>query len=401
LTGAPFGATVDGEAQVDELIRLGRRLWECAEPGFLEHETHRVLLGLFEDLGFAIEEFTGMPGFAASRDGSPSGKRIALIADMDGLPGGEGGRYGHFCGHHMQLTALYGAALTLARAGSRVLEQLCFVAVPAEEFVDLDRRRELAAAGVIQALSGKQELLRRGFLTSFDAVVATHAASLNEPRAVSSVLAMNGFDVLRFRFLGASAHAGAQPHEGRNAQNAAALFLQACAFLREQFREDRHIRIHPVLRLRPDQAMNFIPDWASVETYARAVDPDTIGETVSRLQAAAGGCATALGVGVESERLPGYAPYCADPDLHRLARETAGELGSPFVEEEFSAASSDMGDVSQLKPTVILGLPGSNGRFHSPEFAVEDEKAAYRFPAEFLCRYLERVLSWCVPGFPL
>jgi metal-dependent amidase/aminoacylase/carboxypeptidase family protein len=212
---------------------------------------------------------------------------------------------------------------------------------------------------------------------------------------------MNGFDVLRYRFHGTSAHAGAQPHEGRNAQNAAALFLQACAFLREQFREDSHIRIHPVLRLKPDQAVNFIPDWASVETYARAVDPETIAETVAELEAAARGCAAALGVGVESERLPGYAPFAADPQLHRLTRETAQELHASFLEEDFSAASSDMGDVSLQKPSVIVGLPGSNGRFHSPEFAVTDEEAAYRFPSEFLSRYLGRVLSWCMPGFSL
>ena len=31
-------------------------------------------------------------------------------------------------------------------------------------------------------------------------------------------------------------------------------------------------RIHPVLRLRADQAVNFIPDLAVVESYVRAVD---------------------------------------------------------------------------------------------------------------------------------
>jgi metal-dependent amidase/aminoacylase/carboxypeptidase family protein len=274
-----------------------------------------------------------------------------------------------------------------------VLEHLCFAAIPAEEYVDFPKREALRAAGTIQALSGKQELLRRGFFSPFRAVVATHTAELPTAHAVSSVLAMNGFDVLRFRFLGVSAHAGAQPHRGRNAQNAAALFLQACAFLRERFPEDKHIRIHPVMQLRPDQAVNFIPDWASVETYARAVDPAVIAETAESLVSAAKGCAQALGVALREEHLPGYAPFHAAQPLHSLAEETAGELGAAFVEEPFSAASSDVGDVSQVKPCVMVGLPGSNGRFHSPEFRIEDEEAAFVFPAEYLARYLERLVD--------
>jgi amidohydrolase len=400
---------------VNELIRLGRRLWSRAEPGFREHRTHGILRERFEKLGFVVQEFSGIPGFAASRDGSPTVKRIALIADMDGLPVGEGGRYGHFCGHHVQLTALYGTALTLREADSPALADLCFAAVPAEEYVELDKREALVAAGTVQAFSGKQELLRRGFFSGFEAVVATHSAVLDQRRsgseaatvrkprgairAVNSVLEMNGFDVLRFLFRGTSAHAGSQPHLGRSAQNAAALFLQACAFLREHFPENKHIRIHPVMHLRPDQAINFVPDWASVETYARAVDPDTIADTVEKLERAAAGCARALGVGVEQKRLPGYAPFRAAPELHRLVAATARELGADFVEEAFSAASSDVGDLSQVKPCVMVGLPGSNGRFHSPEFRIEDEEAAYIFPAEFLSRFLERALRE-FPGEP-
>jgi amidohydrolase len=400
---------------VNELVRLGRRLWSRAEPGFHEHRTHGILYERFEKLGFVVHEFAGIPGFAAAVDGSPTAKRMALIADMDGLPVGEGGRYGHFCGHHVQLTALYGTALTLHEASSPALADLCFAAIPAEEYVDLDKREALRAAGTVQAFSGKQELLRRGFFSGFEAVVATHSAALDQRhegaedalrdgskatrRAVNSVLEMNGFDVLRFRFRGTSAHAGSQPHLGRSAQNAAALFLQACAFLREHFREDRHIRIHPVMRLRPGQAINFVPDLASVETYVRAVDSETIDDTVDRLQRAAAGCARALGVALEQERLPGYAPFRAAPELHRLVAATARELDVDFVEEAFSAASSDVGDVSQVKPCVMVGLPGSNGRFHSPEFRIEDEEAAYVFPARFLSRFLERALRE-FPGEP-
>jgi metal-dependent amidase/aminoacylase/carboxypeptidase family protein len=310
---------------------------------------------------------------------------------MDGLPTGPGGSYRHSCGHHLQLTALYGTARHLRDSAPGVLSRVAFIATPAEEYLDFDRRETLRHQGRIRHFSGKQELIARGVFKPFRWIVATHAAVLESDRMVSSVLRMNGFEVLRFRFQGTSAHAGAHPHLGKNAQNAASLFLQACAFLREEFPEERHIRIHPVMRLKQDQAVNFIPDLAMVESYVRAVDPRTVGEVAEKLCGAAEGCAKAIGLKVATERIPGYQPFAADRRLHDLLRSCAAEQEVGFLEEEFSAASSDVGDVSQIKPAIIVGLPGTNGRFHSPEFRVADEQAAYVFPSEFLSRYLERV----------
>jgi len=378
---------------LDDLITLGRTLRDQAEPGFFETETHRILKERFTDLGFSVQEFDGIPGFIASSDGKRENKSVALLADMDGLPTGEGGSYQHSCGHHLQMTALYGTARHLRDSAPSVLSRIAFIAASAEEYVDFDRRETLRRNGRVRHFSGKQELIERGMFEPFRRIVATHAAQLGDSRTVSSVLRMNGFQVLRFRFQGTSAHAGAHPHLGKNAQNAASLFLQACAFLREEFPEDRHIRIHPVLRLKADQAVNFIPDLAVVESYVRAVDPQTVRDVAKKLRRAAEGCARAIILGVETEQIPGYAPFAADRTLHDLLRSTAAAEGVEFIEEEFSAASSDVGDVSQIKPAVIVGLPGTNAKFHSPEFRVMDEQAAYVFPAEFLSRFLARVAA--------
>ena len=164
------------------------------------------------------------------------------------------------------------------------------MAVPAEEFIDFDIRRKLKAEGKIEHLSGKLELLHRGYFDHAEYVIATHAAGGEYTRFINSVLNMSGFKIMNFRFKGRSAHAGAAPHLGLNAQNSAALFLQACAFLRESFREDDHIRIHPVLRLPEDQSVNLIPAAASVQTYVRAASMKEVNTTVDKLRAAAEGC---------------------------------------------------------------------------------------------------------------
>ena len=209
---------------------------------------------------------------------------------------------------------------------------------------------------------------------------------------------MNGFDHVSFTFTGRASHAGAHPHKGKNAQNCASLFLQACAFLRETFDEADHVRIHPILRLPPDQSVNLIPEKAFVETYGRGVTADAVRGTTDKLAAAARGCGTALGIDVNVTVTPGYRPFHVDPALHGLVRSTAEEMGLRFVQEDFSAASSDMGDISELVPSVIIGLPGSNGMFHNRGFSVIDETAGYLLSSRFTARYLEKLAAAMTEG---
>jgi amidohydrolase len=374
----------------EDLLALGRDLERSPEGGFREWRTHEILADRFRRRGFLLQEFPGMPGFAATVDGRLQGKTTVVVADMDALPAAAPS-YAHLCGHHQQMAVMYGAACRLQEAAPEALARVAFIATSAEEYVDLERREELRRTGAVRWLSGKQELIERGVFSGFRRVIATHSAMLPGSRAVNSVVAMNGFDALRFSFHGKSAHAGASPHLGRNAQNAASLFLQACAFLREGFDEDKHIRIHPILKLRPDQAINLVPDAAFVETYARGVDVPAIEETVRRLSAAAGGCAAALGIELDTERIRGYAPFHVDPDLHEALRSMTAREGIDFVEDRFSAASSDMGDVSQVVPSIIVGLPGTNGLLHQTGFRVTDELAAYVFGSEVVAGLLEKL----------
>lgn len=131
----------------------------------------------------------------------------------------------------------------------------------------------------------------------------------------------------------------------------------------------------------------------SIRVKAGLSISSTIREYSKGLDAAAGGCAAAIGVGVTAERIQGYASFHADLRLHTLLRAAAEARGIQFVEELFSAASSDMGDVSRLKPSIIIGLPGTNGRLHEGEFQITDEQAAYVFPAELLADFLRRLAA--------
>ncbi len=372
---------------------LGELLWNHPEPGFKEWETHRILKNAFLSDGFKVREFEDFPGFTAGTGDSLDSKRIIVIADMDALPNPESeeGSYIHSCGHHMQMTALYGAASILKNINAPILDDIAFMAIPAEEYIDFQLRTPLKDEGKIKYLSGKLELIHRGVFDHAEFIISTHTAGSTEPRYINSVLNMSGFKVMNFHFEGVSSHAGASPHKGINAQNAAALFLQSCAFLRETFSDDSHIRIHPVMRIPADQSVNLIPSSVRVETYVRAASAQDVNTTVDKLRRAAEGCSQALGSRVTISAEPGYSPFKADKHLHTLVAKTADRMGVLFKEEEFSAASSDVGDISLIKPTIMLGLPGANGMFHNPDFRVVDPETAYQFSSEFTAEYLKDV----------
>jgi amidohydrolase len=379
--------------KMEELISLGKKLWDNAEPGFFEVKTHQLLSKKFIDLGFEIREFTNIPGFIATIDGKFEIKPIALISDMDALPlpGNPDNKYIHSCGHNVQMTALYGTALFLKQKDPDLLNKVSFIAIPAEEYIDLDIRGKLIKENHISHMSGKLELIKRNIFNTTQFIISTHSAPFNDKRFISSVLNMAGFKVMEFSFKGIASHAGAAPYLGVNAQNAASLFLQACAFLRESFNEEKHIRIHPILKLDSNQSVNLIPEHVTVETYVRAIDINSVNKVVKQLQDAADGCAAAIGAKVEIIVQEGYAPFKANLKLHNLIKETADELNVKFIEEQYSSASSDVGNLSQMIPTVMLGLPGVNGKFHNPDFRVTDDEAAYIFPSQFLAKFLRKV----------
>lgn len=378
---------------MESLISLGKQLWDNAEPGFFETNTHNILSARFQELGFKTRNFNKIPGFTATIDGDIESKPIVLISDMDALPlpGDPDNKYIHSCGHNVQMTALYGTALLLKKEKPELLKKIAFMAIPAEEYIDFDKREKLVKNNSISRMSGKLELLKRGLFESSKIVISTHSAPFQSKIFISSVLNMAGFEVMHFSFNGKAAHGGAAPHLGINAQNAASLFLQSCAFLRESFDEEKHIRIHPILKLDSNQSVNLIPEHTTVETYVRGADTDSVKKVVKQLSNAAEGCAKAIGADVEISIQKGYEPFKADLNLHNLIKETAVDLGIEFIEEQYSSASSDVGNISQIKPTIMLGLPGVNGKFHNPGFKITDEEAAYVFPSQFLRSYLAKV----------
>src|SRR5580765_5181921 len=320
-------AAIDKRAS--EIIGLGETIRRHPELGFKEFKTARLVedtmrgMGLSPKGGLAI---TGVRADAAGRGGD--GPTFALLGELDGLivPGHpfadpETGA-AHACGHNAQVAGLLGAAMGLldAKAFDHLAGRVAFIAVPAEEYGDVEWRVAQARAGRLEFLGGKPELMRLGHFDDVDLSMMIHTTSRTEDGKTGVPVSNNGCIVKTIKYVGRASHAGGAPHQGINALYAAQIALTAINALRETFRDEDTIRIHPILTHGGSQ-VNVIPGEARLETYVRGRTVEAVVDANRKVDRAFRAGALALGAKVEIETLPGYMPMTCDPTMAGMYRE--------------------------------------------------------------------------------
>ncbi len=379
-------ATIDGYR--DRIIGLAEAVWAHPESGFKEHQTARRMADAFRGLGLSCREGLALTGVRAELTGAQPGPTLALLAEMDGIllpehPAADPVTGAvHACGHHAQLAGLYGAAAALSRPEvlSRLAGRVVLMAVPAEEYLELEFRRQLVREGKIRFLGGKQELIRIGAFRDVHLAMMIHTAAGRIARVRSS---MNGFTAHHVRFVGRASHAGVTPHKGINALNAAMLALQAVNAQRETLPE--HARVHSIIT-KGGNSVNTVPAEALVETMARAATLPAMDEAAALVKRCYRAGAMALGAGVEIDSVPGYLPLNDCRAMADVFRRHAGRLvGEEHVQDAgHMASSTDMGDVTQIMPASHPSLGGAAGGAHAADFRIEDPELAYVGAAKVL-----------------
>ena len=367
------------EKNENEIYALGENLFACAELGYRERETARIICKFLDEKGISYTKEHSLTGVKATT--GEGGYHIALIADMDAvLVGAEGERIPfHSCGHSVQVASMLGVlgAIHESKALEGTGVRLSFIATPAEEFIDLEHRNSLIKEGHVRYASGKQDMIANGLFDDVDCVLSIHVTGTPGVKFdIGSTLA--GFAIKKVIFHGAAAHSGAEAHLGKNALHAAALCLQACSYLLEQFPHEAGIQLHPILS-EGGMSMNVIPERAVLETYIRANNNEYLFSACEKFDKAAESCAEALGLSCEVENTTGYMPLKQDKKLTSLLCEI---LREKYSEEEIAAdivsgASGDIGDLSFLMPAIQMGFAGFSGRIHSNIFEIENKKLAY------------------------
>src|SRR5262249_57082309 len=117
----------------------------------------------------------------------------------------------------------------------------------------------------------------------------------------------NGCVVKTVRYIGRASHAGGAPHLGVNALYAANIGLAAINAIRETFRDEDSIRVHPIITHGGNQ-VNVIPGEVRLETYVRGKTVGAILAANTSVDRALRAGALALGAEGEVERRPASLP---------------------------------------------------------------------------------------------
>jgi len=336
------------------LIKMSSTVHSNPEIGYQEFKTSKLYCDALDEHGFKVTcSISGMKtAFKAVCKGKADGSTVALLAELDALPG-----LGHACGHNIIGTASVGAGIALSKFMSEMSGTIIVFGTPAEE-------------AAVDNACGKPRML--------DEIKVADAAMIVHPGVKNNVKGLNVCrEAMIFKFYGKAAHAGGMPHLGINALDGVLNTFNMINALRQHVRMD--VRIHGIVS-GGGNSPNTVPEYAEMRLYVRAKDPAYLEETVERVKNCARGAALGTGTKVEID-------ITATRDLNMISNPTLAELFARNWEsldvkvsevKERSYGSSDMGDVSQvipgLHPTVAIAPEGTAG--HSVAFreAAKSEK---------------------------
>lgn len=379
-------------------------IWNNPETGYKEYKTDAYLKAKMKELGYEIIAPDDITGFIAVADTGKPGPTVAIFAELDSVIcrshpecDKQTGAV-HACGHNNQCAALVGFAAILKEKGA--LDGLCgkikLCFVPAEEGIEIEFRQGLKDKGVIKYFSGKQEFLRRGYLSDADVAFMIHADNKeNDGIKFHIDKGHNGLIYKNTVFKGKTAHAGGEPHLGINAVNMAACALNVANNLRETFREKDYIRFHYIIT-RGGDAVNTIPDRVSVESYVRASNPSAMKFVNAKINRTFAGVACAFGGNVRQTDIPGMEPIIPDDNMNAVAAEALTELVGKdkfAYASEWRTSSTDFGDISCLMPTCLLYSHCYVGAGHGSDYKMVDYEVGEKETAALLLCITRKLLE--------
>ena len=385
----------------DQIIAFAEDIAAHPEPGYEEFCTAGKTAEVLKNLGYKVTEHiarTGVKGTKSIKEG-PS---LTVIGELDAIgchshPNANPVTgVAHACGHHAQMAAMIGCAIAMADPDVQkcLAGTVNFLAVPAEEYIDADKRARLKKEG-IEFCCGKSEMIRTSVFDDTDIALTTHVHMVPvEEDFYLGNPACNGYSAERVTVRGKAAHGAIDPWNGVNALSITTSAIQMMGLMRETFREEDHVRLHNVIRKAGD-VINSVPDEAIVETKVRAASLDKICEITDMVNRAYAGSAYAFGGKIEMEKLQGYMPIIPRAADNTLI-EAADDLGLNYrtvQKGDFNNACTDVGDLSHLVPVVNFTFKGFEGKLHGADFKITDPEKAYILPAKLLALTVYKLLK--------
>lgn len=295
---------------------LARDIFHHAELGYQEHRTAGKFAEALRRLGMQPQEGLAVTGVKSELSGTRDQKlRVAVMGELDALPISNASHTNpetgaaHCCGHHAQLTGVLGAAIALSdpQVKASLDGMPVFMAVPAEECVDLEFKEKLAEEGKIRYFGGKCEFIRIGVMDDIDLVVGHHSTTSDFEAGMGNSPS-TGFVSKTVKYKGKASHAAGAPQKGVDALNAAALGMHALELQRESFRDKDTVRVHGFIS-KGGEAVNVIADDVVLQYLVRAGNIPAIQGANYKVDRAMKAGAVGTGAGLEISTTPRLSSY--------------------------------------------------------------------------------------------
>ena len=296
-------------------------IYDHPETSFEEYKSSEVLIKALRDNGFRVDcPVAGLStAFTASfGEGKP---HIGVLCEYDAVSGYSqvGGvdhqegiddeNNAHGCGHNLFAGGSLGAVLGVKKyIQENGIGKVTLFGCPGEE-----------------GGGGKVIMADNGVFDDVDAVVSWHPESMYMVRTRPALANVR----IDYTFEGVSAHAGANPQDGRSALDAVELMNVGANFLREHMPTTS--RVHYAIIDAGGNMPNVVQSRAKVSYMIRATTTKEVDELVGRVSRIAQGAALMTDTKVVEERLIAYKELITIPTLQKVANEVMQSIPLPDV----------------------------------------------------------------------
>jgi len=329
VVGTPVGEVSRVLALVeefrDDLVALRRDLHAHPELARTEERTTRTVAERFVAAGLTPRGLIG-PGLVVDVGDAPAGaRRVALRADLDGLPvpdacglpfASQTRGVSHACGHDVHTAALVGAGLVLARlhaegalpGGVRLLFQ------PAEE---------------VQP-GGSLDLMEAGVLDGVSRVLALHCEPRLDVGQVGTRIGAitSASDEIHITVTGPGGHTSRPYLTGDVVFALGEIITQVPSILGRRIDPRWGVNL-TWGAVRAGQAVNAIPASGTLGGTLRCLDVRAWEQLGTELNRAVAAVVEPLGVQVEIRIVKGVPPVVNDATCTSLLERAAGEILGP------------------------------------------------------------------------
>ena len=377
-------AALNNAYEADKKTAL--QIWEYAEVGYKENKSAALHVQNLKAAGFTVE--TGVAeiptAFVATYgSGAPV---IGILAEYDALPGLSqtaspeknpiaGKNAGHGCGHHLFGTASVSAGIAIKdlMVAGKLKGTIKVYGCPAEE-----------------GGSGKVFMVRAGLFNGVDAVIHWHPDDVNAVTTTSALANKSA----KFKFYGISAHAAAQPEQGRSSLDAVEAMDNMVNMMREHVPQET--RIHYIITS-GGKAPNVVPDFAEAYYYVRHPKRKDVVEIFDRVVKAAEGAALGTGTRFQYDIIGGTHDLLINKTLAEAMQTNLEKVGGVVyteaelnfakkIEPSFIGTKVDVATAATVKPLSYIN-EGNSG-------STDVGDVSYALPTVGL-----RAATW-VPGTP-